>query len=48
MLPRLLDIFCPVASSTRSFTTTALYGARAPPPLFGSASPSAVAIASSE
>jgi hypothetical protein len=75
--PRLLDIFWPCASSTRSLTTTERYGAarvasdrrpaddtgasdgapfdrrspataRRSPTLFGSASPSPVAIASSE
>jgi hypothetical protein len=49
--PLLFDIFDPVASSTRSFTTTARYGAAdsAPtPPLLGSASPSPVAMASME
>ena len=52
-LPTCLDIFWPVSSSTRSFTTTVRYGAASAlvppaPMLFGSASPNPAAIASSE
>jgi hypothetical protein len=42
------DILRPSASSTRSFTTTLRYGAAEASGLFGSASPSPVAIARSE
>ncbi len=54
MLPNRLDILTPFASRTMSFTTTEAYGAaKLPAPsfpgsLFGSASPSPVAIASNE